>query len=153
MPAPDQLLQLMQQGSSPTAGMGADTSAMPTADMSDASTPPMSAPMSTPEPKMGNIEGAKVDLANASDLIERSLVAFGAESPEGKAVLKILRELSGILGPRKDKTKELQPAQILSMLQALPQAGGASPEQKAIQQAPLVPGMQMPGAAPQPPAI
>lgn len=153
MPAPDQLLQLMQQGSSPTAGMGADTSEMPTADMSDASTPPMSAPMSTPEPKMGNIEGAKVDLANASDLIERSLVAFGAESPEGKAVLKILRELSGILGPRKDKTKELQPAQILSMLQALPQAGGASPEQKAIQQAPLVPGMQMPGAAPQPPAI
>ena len=153
MPAPDQLLQLMQQGSSPTAGMGADTSAMPTADMSDASTPPMSAPMSTPEPKMGNIEGAKVDLANASDLIERSLVAFGAESPEGKAVLKILRELSGILGPRKDKTKELQPAQILSMLQALPQAGGASPEQKAIQQAPLVPGMQMPGAAPQPSAI
>ena len=153
MPAPEQLLQLMQQGSSPTAGMGADTSAMPTADMSDASTPPMSAPMSTPEPKMGNIEGAKVDLANASDLIERSLVAFGAESPEGKAVLKILRELSGILGPRKDKTKELQPAQILSMLQALPQAGGASPEQKAIQQAPLVPGMQMPGAAPQPPAI
>lgn len=153
MPAPDQLLQLMQQGSIPTAGMGADNSAMPTADMSDASTPPMSAPMSTPEPKMGNIEGAKVDLANASDLIERSLVAFGAESPEGKAVLKILRELSGILGPRKDKTKELQPAQILSMLQALPQAGGASPEQKAIQQAPLVPGMQMPGAAPQPPAI
>lgn len=153
MPAPEQLLQLMQQGSSPTAGMGADTSAMPTADMSDASTPPMSAPMSTPEPKMGNIEGAKVDLANASDLIERSLVAFGAESPEGKAVLKILRELSGILGPRKDKTKELQPAQILSMLQSLPQAGGASPEQKAIQQAPLVPGMQMPGAAPQPSAI
>lgn len=153
MPAPDQLLQLMQQGAQPPGGMGADTSAMPTANMSDASTPPMSAPMSTPEPKMGNIEGAKVDLANASDLIERSLVAFGAESPEGRAVLKILRELSGILGPRKDKTKELQPAQILSMLQALPQAGGASPEQKAMQQAPLVPGMQMPGAAPQPPAM
>ena len=153
MPAPDQLLQLMQQGATPPGGMGADTSAMPTANMSDASTPPMSAPMSTPEPKMGNIEGAKVDLANASDLIERSLVAFGAESPEGKAVLKILRELSGILGPRKDKTKELQPAQILSMLQSLPQAGGASPEQKAMQQAPLVPGMQVPGTAPQPPAM
>lgn len=153
MPAPDQLLNLMQQGANPPGGMGADTSAMPTANMSDASTPPMSAPMSTPEPKMGSIEGAKVNLANASDLIEQALPALGAESPEGKAILKILRELSGVLGPRQEKTRELQPAQILSMLQNLPQAGGASPEQKAMSQAPLVPGMQVPGAAPQPPAM
>ena len=153
MPAPDQLLNLMQQGANPQGGMGADQSGLDTANMSDATTPPMASPMSTPEPKMGSIEGAKVNLANASDLIEQALPAIGAESPEGKAILKILRELSGILGPRQDKTKELQPAQILQMLQSLPQAGGASPEQKAMQQAPLVPGMQMPGAAPQPPAM
>lgn len=153
MAAPDQLMNLMQQGANPPGGMGSNAPSFEGANMSDATTPPMASPMSTPEPKMGSIEGAKVNLANASDLIEQALPAIGAESPEGKAILKILRELSGILGPRQDKTKELQPAQILQMLQSLPQAGGASPEQKAMQQAPLVPGMQMPGAAPQPPAM
>jgi len=35
------------------------------------------------------------------------------------------------------------PAEILQMIQTLPQAGGASPEQRSIAQAP-VPGMQQP---------
>jgi hypothetical protein len=45
-----------------------------------------------------------------------------------------------LIGPRKGKTNELQQSEILQMLQTLPQAGGATPEGKAMAQAPI-PGM------------
>ena len=60
-----------------------------------------------------------------------------------------IRNLTGVMGPRKAKTNELQQAEILQMLQSLPQAGGASPEAKAIAQAPI-PGMPPQGGAPTP---
>jgi hypothetical protein len=44
------------------------------------------------------------------------------------------------LGSRKGNVNELQQSEILQMLQTLPQAGGMSPENRAIQQAPT-PGM------------
>jgi hypothetical protein len=113
-------------------------------------TPPMSAPMSTPEPKMGNKEGALVNLGLAMDLIEQALPALGSESPEGQKALNALRTLTGILGGKKESTNELKQSEILQMLQALPQAGGATPEGKALAAAPAVPGMAMPGATPQP---
>ena len=124
-------------------------SGMPGGAMSDAETPPMAAPMSTPEPKMGNREGAMINLSMAMDLIEQALPAFGSESPEGMKALQVLRSLSGILGGKKEKTKELQNAEIMQMLQNLPQAGGATPEGKAMAAAPAIPGMA-PGGAPQP---
>ena len=113
-------------------------------------TPPMSAPMSTPEPKMGNREGAMVNLGLAMDLIEQSLPALGSESPEGIKVLSALRTLTGVIGGKKESVNELKQSEILQMLQALPQAGGATPEGKALAAAPAIPGMQMPGATPQP---
>lgn len=108
--------------------------------MSDAETPPMSAPMSTPEPKMGSKEGAMINIGMAMDLLEQSLPAFGSESPEGQKALAAIKQLSGLMGPRKNKTNELQQSEILQMLQTLPQAGGASPEAKAMSAAPI-PGM------------
>lgn len=108
--------------------------------MSDAETPPMSAPMSTPEPKMGSKEGAMINIGMAMDLLEQSLPALGSESPEGQKALAAIRQLSGLMGPRKNKTNELQQSEILQMLQTLPQAGGASPEAKAMSAAPI-PGM------------
>lgn len=113
-------------------------------------TPPMAAPMSTPEPKMGNKEGALVNLGLAMDLIEQSLPALGSESPEGQKALAALRTLTGIIGGKKESTNELKQSEILQMLQTLPQAGGATPEGKALAAAPAVPGMPMPGATPQP---
>ena len=113
-------------------------------------TPPMSAPMATPEPKMGNKEGALVNLGLAMDLIEQALPALGSESPEGMKVLAALRTLTGVVGGKKDSVNELKQSEILQMLQALPQAGGATPEGKALAAAPAVPGMAMPGATPQP---
>ena len=119
--------------------------------MSDAATPPMSAPMSTPEPKMGNKEGAMVNLGLAMDLIEQSLPALGSESPEGQKVMNAMRVLAGIIGPRKEKTNELKQSEILQMLQSLPQVGGATPEGKAMAAAPAIPGMSPPGGMPPPP--
>jgi len=46
----------------------------------------------------------------------------------------------------------LQQSEILQMLQSLPQAGGATPEGKAIAQAPI-PGMPSAGGAPTPPQM
>lgn len=112
-------------------------------------TPPMSAPMSTPEPQMGNREGAMVNLGLAMDLIQRALPALGSNSPEGVKVLSALRTLTGVIGNKKESIEELKQSEILQMLQALPQAGGATPEGKALAAAPAIPGMQMPGATPQ----
>ena len=65
--AEEKMMELIrtQQGGTPPA--------TPEASMSDASTPPMSSPMSTPEPKMGNKEGALVNISMAMDLIEQAL--------------------------------------------------------------------------------
>ena len=85
----------------------------------------------------------------ALDLIEQSLPALGSDSEEGKKALDAIRVLNGLMGPRKGKINELQQSEILQMLQSLPQAGGASPEAKAIAQAPI-PGMPPSGGAPSP---
>jgi hypothetical protein len=115
-----------------------------------AETPPLAAPMSTPEPKMGSREAAMINIGMALDLIEQSLPALGSDSEEGKKALDAIRVLNGMMGPRKGKTNELQQAEILQMLQSLPQAGGATPEGRAIAQAPI-PGMPPAGGAPTPP--
>jgi hypothetical protein len=118
--------------------------------MSDAETPPMSSPMSTPEPKMGSKEAAMINLGMAMDLLEQSLPALGSETEEGQKALGAIRTLTGILGPRKNKTNELQQSEILQMLQTLPQAGGATPEGKAMSAAPI-PGMPPQGGGMPPP--
>jgi hypothetical protein len=147
--ADDKMMELIrsQQG-----GAGTTTpSTTPEAAMSDASTPPMSSPMSTPEPKMGNKEGALVNISMAMDLIEQALPSLGSESEEGQKALAAIRSLTGLLGPKKQKTGELQQSEIIQMLQNLPQAGGATPEGRAMSQAPAVPNLPpMPGAAPSP---
>lgn len=156
----DKLMELMRGARSagtamPMPGSSANAAAgtMPTppAPLSDAETPPISAPMSTPEPKMGSREAAMINIGMAMDLLEQSIPALGAESEEARKTLDAIRNLTGILGPRKGQTNELQQAEILQMLQSLPQAGGATPEGKALAQAP-VPGMPPMGSMPnQPP--
>ena len=143
----DKLMELMRGPRS--AGAAAPMPQAPTAPMTDAETPPIAAPMSTPEPKMGSREAALINIGMAMDLIEQSLPALGSETEEGKKALDAIRNLTTVMGPRKAKTNELQQAEILQMLQSLPQAGGASPEAKAIAQAPI-PGMPPQGGAPSP---
>jgi len=146
---PDKLMELMR-GSQ--AAAGTPTPEPQTGAMSDAETPPMASPMSTPEPKMGSKEAALINISMAMDLLEQSLPAFGSESAEGQKALNAIRQLSGLIGPRKGKTNELQQSEILQMLQTLPQAGGATPEGKAMAQAPI-PGMPQAGGMPPTPPM
>jgi hypothetical protein len=147
--APDKLMELIKNqrdGATPT---GVPPSPeMPSLGMSDSGIPPMSAPMSTPEPKMGNKEGAMVNLSMAMDLLKQSLPAVGSDTEEGKKILAAIRTITGVLGNKQDQASALQPSEILQMLQTLPQAGGATPEGKAMAQAPAIPGMAAPAPSP-----
>jgi len=147
--APDKLMEMIRsQRDSATPSGVPPVPESPLPGMSDSSSPPMSAPMSTPEPKMGNREGAMVNLSMAMDLLKQSLPAIGAESEEGKKLLNAIRTITGVLGPKQDQASALQSSEILQMLQTLPQAGGATPEGKAMSQAPAIPGMAAPAPSP-----
>jgi hypothetical protein len=106
-------------------------------------TPPMASPMSTPEPKMGSKEGAMINIQMALDLLQQSLPAIGSDSKEGAELTKVIGSLSKVFGAREAKTRELIPAEIMQMIQSLPQAGGATPEQRVAALAPI-PGTQQP---------
>lgn len=115
--------------------------------------PPMPSPMSTPEPQAGVREAALVNISMALDLIEQALPALGSESMEGKKALSALANLTSVLGPKKQRAGELQNAEILQLLQNLPQAGGGTPGSRSIASAPPNLGlMNPPGAPPAPPA-
>lgn len=144
MSVPTDKLMEMMRGQQPQQDLPSSAGAMPEAEAG-----PAAAPMSTPEPKMGNQEAARINLSMALDLLEQSLPAFGSETEEGQKVLAALRTINAVLGPRKNKTNELQQSEILQMLQSLPQAGGMSPEGRAMSAAPI-PGMPPAGGA-QPP--
>lgn len=155
----DKLMELMKGARSAGGAMPMPSSAIPAAapgspppPLTDAETPPISAPMSTPEPKMGSREAALINIGMAMDLLEQSIPALGPESEEARKTLDAIRNLTGVLGPRRGQTNELQQAEILQMLQSLPQAGGATPEGKALAQAP-VPGMPPMGGMPTPPPM
>ena len=144
--AQDPMMEMIKSQRDQATPQGAPPSPPPGTDMSDASTPPAASPMSTPEPKMGNREGALVNVSMAMDLLEQSLPAFGSESEEGRKILTAIRTMTDVIGPKKAKTGELQQSEILQLLQTLPQAGGATPEGKAMQQAPAIPGLAMPSS-------
>ena len=110
-----QVMQLLQSQSdvAPTT---------PTASQAEAETPPMGAPMSTPEPKEGEKAAAKINVQMAMELLQQSLPAFGSDSEEGRAIMKIVKDISKQFGEREAKTKELIPAEIIQMMQTLPQA-------------------------------
>jgi hypothetical protein len=100
---------------------------------------------------MGNREGALVNISMALDLIEQALPNLGSASEEGQAALAAINRLTKLLGPRKQKTQELQQSEIIQMLQNLPQAGGGTPEGRAMAAAPAVPNLPpIPGASANP---
>jgi hypothetical protein len=143
----DRVMQMLRS----QRGTEAPEMAAPPPGEGGAMAPPMAAPMSTPEPKMGTREGPMINVGMAMDLIEQSLPSIGSETEEGQKLVAALRSLTGVMGPRRSKVGELQNAEILQLLQQLPQAGGATPEMKAMAGMPAVPGMAggpPPGAPP-----
>ena len=108
-----------------------------------AMTAPMSSPMTTPEPQEGNMEQARLSVMMALDMLQNALTEFGMDSEEGMALQKVVADITREFGERESSTRELMPAEIMNLVQTLPQAGGATPEARAIAQAP-VPGTQQP---------
>ncbi len=146
----DQLMQMIKSQRDKATPAGVPPAPEAPTGMSENSAAPMSSPMSTPEPKMGNREAAMINLSMAQDLLEQALPAVGSDSEEGRSILGAISTLNKVIGPKKSKTNELQPTEIMQMLQTLPQAGGATAEGKAMAQAPQIPGMsaQVPPPAP-----
>ena len=88
--------------------------------------------MATPQQPKGLQQAAKVHVSMAMDLLSQSLPALGPDSEEGQAVIKTLGTLGKVFGKGQDKSRELVPAEILQLLSALPQAGGASPGARQV---------------------
>jgi len=108
-----------------------------------ADTAPMPSPMSTPEPQAGNMEQARLNVMMALDMLQAALQTFGMQSEEGMALQDVVSKITSKFGERESDTRQLMPAEIMNLIQTLPQAGGATPEARAVAQAP-VPGTQQP---------
>lgn len=106
-------------------------------------TPPMSSPMTTPEPQAGNMEQARLDVMMALDMLQKAMQVFGMESEEGESLSEAIEELVSKFGERESETRQLMPAEIMNLVSSLPQAGGATPEARAVAQAPI-PGTEQP---------
>ena len=115
--------------------------------------PPMPSPMSTPEPKAGEREAAMINVSMALDLLDRSLPQIGSSTPEGRKLMSALNSLTSIIGAKKQKTDELQAAEIMQLLNNLPQAAGALPGGSAPGGAPPMPAPPAPMGAGAPPAM
>ena len=100
--------------------------------------------MAKPQEKEGLKEAARVNIHIAMNMLEQALPVFGAESKEGKAILKNLTSLSKDFG--QNDASDLVPAEILQMNKSLPQAGGGTEVQRMLQQQ-----MMQGGAKPQQP--
>jgi hypothetical protein len=106
-------------------------------------TAPMPSPMSTPEPQAGNNEQARLNVMMALDMLQNALQTFGMQSEEGMALQDVVSKITAKFGERESDTRQLMPAEIMNLVQTLPQAGGATPEARAVAAAP-VPGTQQP---------
>ncbi len=107
------------------------------------STAPMASPMSTPEPQKGVQEQARLNVMMALDMLQQAMTAFGPDSDEGKAIADIVTKITAKFGERESETRQLIPAEIMQLIQTLPQAGGATPGQREAASAPIA-GMNQP---------
>lgn len=103
---------------------------------------PAAAPMSSPQEKQGLKAAANNNIHIAVNMLEEALPAFGAESKEGNEIISALKILGKLIA--KKDTSDLVPAEIMQMVQQLPQMGGGSDIQRAIMQQ-----MQQPQKPPQ----
>ena len=126
MPDPQELMQLIAGGAG---AKGAPPAVAPPAAPGGA---PSGVPMTTPQPNEGEQQAAMVDISMAFDLLEKSLGAFGSESPQGQAIHKALGVMTKEFGEKRQKAKPLVPAELMQLMGSLPQAGGGSPEMKAM---------------------
>ncbi len=132
MSVPPQVMQALQAarqgGGAPTPPGG-----QPPGGASQAPTqPPMASGMTTPQQQAGRQTMGHVQVQIAMQVLEQALPMLGSGSKEGAAVIRSLDSLAKTFG-NKDNG-DLVPAQILSMVQQMPQMGGGAPLQRQILQ-------------------
>jgi hypothetical protein len=117
-------------------GMAAEAPTLPPSEQG-ADTPPMASPMSTPEVKKGEQEKARLNVMMALDMLQSAIGAFPPDTDEGATIQKVVADITRRFGERESDTRQLIPAEILQMIQTLPQAGGATPGQRTAAMAPV----------------
>ena len=124
MSVPPELLKTIAggPGQRPT-GMGGPIEAA-----AGSTQPPVGAPMVTPQPKEGEKAAAMVKIEMALNLLETALPPFGSETPEGAAILGALRTLTGRFGEKRQKAKDLVPAEMRQLMASQ----ASSPAQKIM---------------------
>jgi hypothetical protein len=136
MSVPPELMSLIGQGAGKTGAPPAQAQPTPPGGV------PGAAPISTPQPAQGQKANAMVNVHLAMSLLTQVLPALGAQSEEGRTIMTCLQSLSKKFGQTQDKSAELVPAELMQLMQNLPQAGGMSPVAKAMGQQPAVPTPQ-----------
>jgi hypothetical protein len=117
-------------------GMAAEAPTLPPSEQGS-DTPPMASPMSTPEVKKGEQEKARLNVMMALDMLQSAIGAFPPDTDEGATIQKVVADITRRFGERESDTRQLMPAEILQMIQTLPQAGGATPGQRTAAMAPV----------------
>ena len=106
---------------------------------------PSGAPMTQPEMPEGQRMAAMAEIGTALDMMQNALPKLGADTPEGQAVQQALMMLAEAFGNFRSRMTELQPAQIMQLMRALPtQMQGSMPMQGGASNA-QVPGAEQPG--------
>lgn len=81
---------------------------------------PAAAPMTAPSMPEGQRMAAMAQMGNVLDVMEQTLPKLGMDSPEGQAVMQAMQSLTAVFGNQRSNMKELQPAQIMQLMRALP---------------------------------
>jgi hypothetical protein len=140
MSVPPDLMKLMAGGAGEKTAPGPN----PMEAAAPGNAAPPGGPMSVPQPKEGETQAAMVKLAVVFQQLESALPAFGAQTEEGKTIVKVLGQLGKVFGDKRQKADSLIPAEMVQMMQNIPGAGGGSPAAKAIGGIPP----QVPGVPP-----
>lgn len=113
--------------------------AAPTEEATPSEDAPVTSPMTTPNEDDGTKQEAIITVNIASKLLESTMLAFGTETAEAKAVMGALESLTKTFGETRDSSERLIPAELKVLME---KSGVRTPEQEAAA------GPAMPGAAP-----
>ena len=88
---------------------------------------PSAGSMSTPQPKLGEMEKAKATIQMAAKVLTMSSAAFDPMSEEAKAIRKALDVIAKAFGSTAHEAKDLVPAEISQLMSGMKPPGGAPP--------------------------
>lgn len=123
-------------------------------DKSAGNMPPVSSSGSSPQENEGEKLQAHARVQMGMTLLEQSLSAFGAGSPEGQSILSALKALGGKFGHDREKGREIIPSEVMNLVGGMPGgAGGAPAGGPGGGMPPPPPGGGMPGGGATPPGM